>query len=230
MEYKVEDLKLLKKFGKDGYIKFYDMFRYVNGLTKENKLFYANEINDGRYYKILELVANFNEAKDNHVIKFKNGRPNTNSLKAWINKNDKFNLLTKYGSVGMINNPYFKYTIYCQCLSDKDYLYNNCGIKYAMLDAFVYESINNLYKKEMEYFCTHDETTQLNKALLKYTNSYGWLMNGVCHSSKYGFAIVDDNNNIIRSLTIAEMHELIARYEQLETVMAELTIDFSIRV
>ena len=109
-EWNVEDLKLLNHgnsiiFGKE------KIYNCEHDITREDKITFVDKIQDNKLSYILALSEKFE--KDKEDVPTDNwGDVKTVSLKAWIKRNDKRNLIDnsyQYGSIRFMGGRNIRY-------------------------------------------------------------------------------------------------------------------------
>lgn len=223
-EWKVEELKLFNEKCKT-YLRKERIYDCENQLTKEEKIEFVDKLNNGKLSYILSLIEKFNIDK-NSMKKDDWGNIKTNSLKAWVKKND-----TKYDRP-IIDNSY-KYGKY-YILGCERYIYSNNKGSYDLYDDLVDEVFHRQLKEcelqEKKYFKEHDEYSILKSRLENYSYFYKThdFNIHISYCSDGNIYICDDNKNE-RKITLEECKILIGQYEKLEKYIEELSNEIDIK-
>ena len=218
-EWKVEDMKLLNQrggmfFGKE---KIYDCEHKV---SREDKISFVDSMQDGALSYLMELIEKFNRDKKD-MPQNNYGGVKTTSLKAWIKRND-----TKY-SWRIIDDVY-SYGKY-RLLGMDRYITSDFRGRYDtyedLVDEAFHRQLKECEKKERKYFLEHDEYSILKR---KYREKNHCTTFGVniadCSDGKLYVYDTEDYDNR-REITIDELKELLAKYEQLDALVEKLTAE-----
>lgn len=211
-DWKVENMELLNEpcIGKE------KIYLCESKVSREDKIAFVDGMNDGKLSYILELVKKFEEDKES-LPKDSYGNVKTVSLKAWIKRND-----TKYDRP--IIDDWYHYGKY-RILGSERYITNDYKGTYDIYDDLIDEVFHRQLieceRKEKQYFLEHDEYSILKKKFRerKYNTTFGVHIVTCSNDNIY---IVDDNDNE-REITIDELKELLAKYEQLDKLVEKLT-------
>ena len=218
-EWKVEDMKLLNQrggmfFGKE---KIYDCEHKV---SREDKIYFVDSMQNGALSYLLKLIEKFNNDKAN-LPKDSWGNVKTVSLKAWIKRND-----TKYSR--HIIDDIYNYGKY-RLLGMSRYITNDFKGAYDtyedLVDEAFHRQLNECKKKEHKYFLEHDEYSIL-KRKFRDKNHCTTFGVRICDCSDGKMYVYDtDNDDNRREITIDELKELLAKYEQLDALVEKLTAE-----
>ena len=155
----VEELKL-KNEKANNYAGKERIFNCESELTREEKIAFVDNMQDGKLSYILELVDKFNRDKST-LPKDAYGHVKTVSLKAWINRND-----TKYGNTDYtrIIDSWYNYGKIHFLGSERWITWNDFEDKKSYYDIYAnyvdeifHRQLQQCLKMEDEYFRAHDE-------------------------------------------------------------------------
>ena len=210
----VKDMVLLNQksgvfFGKE------KIYNCESELTREEKIAFVDSMQDGKLSYILSLAEKFKKDKES-LPQDSWGYVKTVSLKAWLRRNDDRKLVDDKYSYGKIN---FLNSRFIWCVNTKH--------TYDTYDDYVDEIFHRQLKKceemEKKYFLEHDEYSILKKKFRnrKYDTTFGvrvgeWSSGKIC--------VVDENDNE-REITIDELKELLAKYDELDKLVEKLTAE-----
>lgn len=213
-EWKVEDMVLLNQKGGVflGKEKIYDCEHKV---SREDKIAFVDSLQDGKLSYVLALVEKFNEERET-MPKDQWGNVKTVSLKAWIKRNDDRKLLDdtyRYGDIRIIGGRNIEsiafkggYDTY------EDYV-----------DEIFHRQLRECEKEEKRYFLEHDEYSILKKKFRDrdYHTTFG------VHiiTSSDGNIYVGEDFDTKREITMDELKDLLAKYEQLDALVEKLTAE-----
>ena len=215
-KWKVEDMVLFNQ--KDGVFigeeKIYDC---ENKMSREDKIAFVDNLQEGKLSYLLDLIDKFNKAEDS-LPKDKWGNVKTVSLKAWLKKNDIRKIVDteyKYGNISFLVGRNIEWV-------------NRKG-EYDTYSDYVDEIFHRQLKlcenEERKYFLAHDEYSILKDKVrsksIKYRENFGvhlaFCSNGsICVCDK-------ENSSLRRLITIEELKELLNKYEQLEETIKNIT-------
>lgn len=216
-EWKVEDMVLLKQkdgvFLRGGKEKVYNC---ENNVSREDKIAFVDSKQDGILSYLLTLIEKFNQDVEN-MPKDQWDNVKTVSLKAWIKKND-----TKY--FRPIIDDYYRYGRYF-VLGMERYITSNGRGNYDtyedLVDELFHRQLKICEREEQNYFLEHDEYSILKR-------KFGEMMDK--YSTTFGVSIVTSGNNYYvgdfkkrREITMDEIKDLLAKYEQLSVLVEKLT-------
>ncbi len=216
-EWKVEDMVLLNQENYAG-----EKIYYCERTTsREDKIAFVDSMQDGKLSYILSLIKKFNIdraslSKDNY------DNIKTVSLKAWIKRND-----TKYQF--LVIDDHYRYGEYrllgIQRNIDSEYK-GTYDTHQDLVDEAFHRQLKECEREEKQYFLDHDEYSILKKRFRdrNYSTTFG--VNIIDWSS--GRICVCNENNKERDITIDELKELLAKYEQLDLLVDKLTKETNI--
>lgn len=195
-----------------------DICDYVETVSREDKISFVDGMQDGKLSYLLSLIAKFDKEKDS-MPKDGFGEVKSVSLIAWIKRND-----TKYAHPLLDVNYY--YGQYCLLGSNR---YIQSKHKYAydayedLVDEVFYRQLKKCKQEEEKYFLAHDEYSVLKQRLRdrKHTTLFGVHLS-FCSSGKINVRDDDDNG---REITLEELKDLLAKYEQLDALVEKLTAE-----
>lgn len=197
--------------------------------SREDKIAFVDSKTDGKLSYILGLIEKFDTEKESlpHDTGFWSDRVKTVSLKAWIKRND-----TKYGRPIIDNwNRYGDYAI-LGCV--RNIQRNNKGT-YDTYEDLVDEVFHRLLRRceeeEKTYFLANDEYSVLKTRFREYQGKY---------RTSFGVKVLTCSNGEVsvykdvidyktkRDITIEELKDLLAKYEQLDKLAEKLTEETNI--
>ncbi len=215
-EWKVEEMALLNQtssvyFGNE---KIYDC---ESKVSREDKIAFVDSMQEGKCSYLLALIEKFEQEKDS-LPKDKWGEVRTTSLQAWVRRYD-----AKYQrTIIDIDYHYGKYRL----LGTERYITSNTEGQYDTYEDLVNElfhrQLKACEKEERKYFKEHDEYEILKQKFRdrKYTTTFGVR---ICDWSTGKLTVADETGEKERELTIDELKDLLAKYEQLDAFVKELT-------
>lgn len=213
-EWKVEDMVLLNQKGGVflGKEKIYDC---ESKVSREDKIAFVDSLQDGKLSYILALAEKFNEERET-MPKDQWGNVKTVSLKAWIKRNDDRKLLDdnyRYGDIRFIGGR----NIGSISLKGGYDTYED------YVDEIFHRQLRECEKEEKRYFLEHDEYSVLKKKFRDrdYHTTFG------VHiiTSSDGNIYVGEDFDTKREITMDELKELLAKYEQLDALVEKLTAE-----
>lgn len=209
-EWKVEEMKLMVSDAKYGYRT--KIYHVEDELTREEKIQFVDSLHDGKLSYLLNIVEKYKEEKDT-LSKNKYGTVNTNSLKAWIRKNDPLGLIDKEYSHGKI---YYTH----RYISNLNFKHSYEAYE-DFVDQVFHEQLRYCEKLERKYWEEHDEYSILKKEFKnkKHCINFGipismWSSGKIC---------VGDEYNEEQEITIEELKYLLSKYEELDKIIEEMT-------
>lgn len=213
-EWKVKDMALMNqsRIGRE------KIYLCESNVSREDKIAFIDSMTDGKLSYILELAKKYKEEKDT-LKQDKWGKVNTNSFKAWLRKNDIKNVVDReywHGRIYFLScernikniDVTYRYDIY------KDYV-----------DEIFHRQLIECERMEKRYFLEHDEYSILKRKFRErnYHTTFGV---HIADWSSGKLTIVDDNDDDNeRDITIDELKELLAKYEQLDKLVEKLTAE-----
>lgn len=216
-DWKVEDMVLYNQKGVI-YIGNEEIYNCESKVSREDKIAFVDEFQNGKLSYILSLIEKYN-AEEDKLPKDTWGNVKTVSLKAWIKRNDKDERFKPFG-VFDSNGKIRIYTI------QRYITYNHKGTYDTyedLVDECFHRQLKECEQKEKEYFLEHDEYSILKKRFMDYS-SYG-----TTFGIKIGFwsdgriCVENEDSTQEREITIDEIKELIAKYEQIDRLVEKLT-------
>lgn len=218
-EWKVEDMKLLNQrggifFGKE------KIYGCEHKVSREDKIAFVDGLQDGALSYLLGLIEKFNADKEN-LPKDNWGCVKTVSLKAWIRRND-----TKYNR-HIIDDEYHygKYRL----LGTSRYITNDYRGAYDtyedLVDEMFHRQLKECEKRERKYFLEHDEYSILKSKFRnkRYDTTFGVNISDCSDGKLYVYEA--DNYDNRREITMDELKDLLAKYEQLDSLVGKLTAE-----
>lgn len=145
-KYEIKNLQILKEAGKENYRKF--ILDTVEKSTFEEKLNFVDKFKDGFGTYVVELMNKFAEDYDDMPKKKDGLTVNTSSLKAWLRKNDKREVVDNkynYGYIFLGGNGRCSHVHISK--NDREYVINNTAIN--LLNSLALEEFD-LFKKTDE--------------------------------------------------------------------------------
>lgn len=232
--WKVEEMALLNEkggvcIGKE------KIYACESSVSKEDKIAFVDSMQDGKLSYILALIDKFNEDKAT-LPKDRWGSVKTVSLKAWIRRND-----TKYDRpiIDDVYN-YGKYYLLGtgRYITDSDkeaYAYKGTYDTYAdVVDELFHRQLKECKKKEHQYFLEHDEYSILKEKFRNknYHTTFGVHIAQCSDGKIYVYEKSDsdgfyDSNK--REITAEELKYLLARYDELDALVAKITAETDIK-
>lgn len=154
--WKVEDLALKKDKDKQG--RFFETFIAESQVSRDDKIAFIDSQTGGQMSELLDLYAKFQREKDT-IKKDVYGGYKENSLKAWYSRNAGSLKWSEYdfGFYGIFDNR----RIY-NLMSRGSY-----SVHEDIVDQAFHKLLYDLYRKELEYFNTHDEYAVLSHKLIE---------------------------------------------------------------
>lgn len=220
-EWKVEKMVLMKEsnFVYYGRTKV-KIYSFENSVSREDKIAFVDSMTDGKLSYLLSLIEKFNLEKDtlpHRETMFGDSEVKTVSLKSWINRNDK-----EYGRP-IIDNRYHygKYNILgCERYIQYEYK-GTYDCHEDLVDEVFHRQLIECERIEQAYFYEHDEYSILKQKFREKQQQYGTTFGVSIVTGSKGVHIGDFDNR--RDITIDELKELLAKYEQLDTLIEKLT-------
>lgn len=219
-KWKVEDLALMND-GCNIYIANEKIYRAENELTRQEKIDFLDDVNDGITSYILNLADRYEKDRDS-LPKDNYGRVKTVSLKAWINRYDKANLVNNDAyNRGITVVPPYRYLNHlnentvdiCTSSTYSDYV-----------DEAFHLQLKELEKQERRYFKEHDEYQILKAKVSEYSDKYGTFGLNVWKTGDGLFFYKNDDVYCPRrQLTLDELKLLNGKYEEIESFYAKIT-------
>lgn len=211
-EWKLEDLKLKDKFG------FYDFDQIVKSTSKEDKLKFVDNLNDGKLTYLLNLSDKFNEDKENGTLKKDSyGYVKTVSLKAWLKRNDTRKMISNYYHYGQIY--FLRIERYIKDLNRKGF-----GDSYDdFIDECFYRQLKDCQNKEIHYFRTHDEYEVMKREIKEKAYKYNTTFRVHISFCSNGCICIVNEEGKEREITKEECKFLLEQYKKLEDLIEDCT-------
>lgn len=233
--WRVEEMKLLTMdlVGEGSY----QTFACEAEVPMEDKVEFVDRMQDGKLSSFLGLAKAYQEAIPS-MKKDAKGNPTDYAKKAWVRKNDIQGLICRttdsynnYGDFNFLDCRVNLFT-YHICIDSKGKAFEE-----RFINSLFHRQLLECKKKEYDYFCSQDKTTQLVKSVKKkyYEHRIEWDLDDVnlffeiAKSPKEENAVslyhfrteqekkltVDEVQNIGNALkTLDELHEQIKKAEQ----------------
>lgn len=194
------------------------MFACENSSSITDMIAFVDGVLDNQLTYILQLGQKFeNDSKS--LPKDRYGNVRTQSLKAWIKRNDTRNMLETEYRCGKINWRFggFIYTVYA-------------GNTYVdFVKEVFHKTLCLCAEAEQKYEREHNEyytySKVLSEKMRKYGTAFGVLLcevNGVVYLS-------DTQNKKYRQLSMEEIKSLLAAYEKLDNEIKQIEYSISIK-
>ena len=216
-KWNVEEMKLTKE-RENAIFPNKHIWSCEHEVSREDKIKFVDEHNEGRLSIILNLYEKFQKEKDN-LPKDKYGEVKTTSLIAWVKRNQALRLIDityNYGQIYLF--PFLERNI--QCLNNKGHY--DCFSDYV--DEVFHRQLQQCEKKEKQWFLEHDEYSilknKLKKAMEKHSTTFEV---NIGYSSSGEVFIYDDCYNTNRPITIEEIKTLLTQYEKLDNYIHQLS-------
>lgn len=225
--YKISDLKLMNE--DDRYLQL-----LTASTSAQDKIAFINEKKNGYASKLLKAKQAFEADSANGAIKFRtdvygNAVPNTNSLRAWINKVSEAKQVLNNGNLtaswtGRLNYHHMDavtiYTDFHRIDRVSSYF-----VFSEIIDEMFYDLLKELRTEEVKYFKEHDKY-EVNKSRVKeYLNKYHVTFNyKSIITSTSGEMYVTTNTYEDRTvITIEQLDDLLDKYHQVDALIDELS-------
>ena len=216
MEWKVEELKLRNARRENG------TFECEDSLSDEEKIAFVDKFQNGKMTILLNIFEKFKDDYDG-IKKNKYGTIYPASLLAWIRRNNQGNLMDEKYSPGHI------WLLGCRRGNIVYTSFQNEKERKLLINDIFHDQLLECKKQEDKYFLAHDEYSILKEKLSDYRCKFRTTF-GVHLSfwSSGGIAVVGDDDEESRDITIDELKLLLGKYELLEKYEAELSEDVNI--
>lgn len=218
-EWKVEDMILLNQKGGIfiGTDKIYDC---ENKTSREDKIAFVDSLQDGKLTYILSLVEKF-EKESESMPRNQWGSIKTVSLKAWIKRNDDRKILDdlyKYGNIRFLGGRNI------ECIS----LRGDYDTHKDYVDEVFHRQLKECEKMEYKYFLEHDEYSIL-KQKFRDRNYHTTFGVNIAECSDGKIYICKDKDDFYdsehREITIEELKEILAKFEQVDALVKKITAE-----
>lgn len=220
-EWKLEEMALMNNHAdvQNGRYKT-SLYSCESSVPREDKIAFVDGMQDGKLIYLLSLIEKFNVDKEGLPKKDSMlGEPEvkTTSLKAWVNRND-----TKYSQ--KLIDDWFKYGNYNLLGCERNIKSNTKGTYdyyEDLVDEVFRRQLMDCEKEERKYFHEHDEYSILKDKFTEKQRQYGTTF-GVCIvTGSCGVCVGDFDRR--RDMTVDELKELLAKYEQIDALVEKLT-------
>lgn len=207
-EWRVEEMRLRNE--RQHFNKVYDL---EYNVSREDKIAFIDQMQDGKMSCLLDLIGKYNKDASS-LPKDKSGIVKTVSMRAWIKRNDKKNVVDIDYNTGSIR--------LLQCR--RRIQYPNGAKSYDvhddLVDELFHRQLVECRRMEDSYFREHDEYEILKE---KFRNSKHNTTFGVHISSwSTGRICVVGEDDKERDITIEELKELLDKYDQLDKFIEKL--------
>lgn len=219
-EWNVEDMKLLNQessvmIGKE------KIYNCESDVKREDKITFVDKMQDKKLSYILSLAEKFEKDKEDMPIN-NWGDVKTVSLKAWIKRNDKRNLIDnsyQYGSIRFMGGRSI------QCINRK----GGYDTYEDYIDEIFHRQLKECENLEYKYFLEHDEYSILKQKFRdkKYNTTFGVNI-GFCSDGSI-FVYDINNSSKRRDITIEELKYLLEKYEELDNLVRKITDETNIK-
>ena len=216
--WKVEDMVLTNEKGRM-FIGNRRVYRAEHTTSREDKIAFVDSMSDGTLSYLLNLLEKFKQDKPT-MPKDNFGHVKSQSLKAWLDRNDMsgiiYNATSHLGRYNLLGSRRY---IQCDRKGDFD-LYDD------VVDEAFHRQLKRCEDQEREYFLKHDEYSILAKKLVEYVRCYNTTFGAIiAHWGDDKLTVRDATHRQERPLTMDELKELIAKYEQIDAMVARLTAE-----
>lgn len=219
-EWNVKDMKLLNQessvmIGKE------KIYNCESDVKREDKITFVDKMQDKKLSYILSLAEKFEKDKEDMPIN-NWGDVKTVSLKAWIKRNDKRNLIDnsyQYGSIRFMGGRSI------QCINRK----GGYDTYEDYIDEIFHRQLKECENLEYKYFLEHDEYSILKQKFRdkKYNTTFGVNI-GFCSDGSI-FVYDINNSSKRRDITIEELKYLLEKYEELDNLVRKITDETNIK-
>lgn len=220
-KWKIEDMALLNEKGRI-FIGDKRVYRPENTTSREDKIAFVDSMQDGKLSYLLNLIAKFKQDYKT-MPKDEFGNVKARSLQAWIARND---------TRGIIDNSYYHRGKFFMMGSTRYIEFNRKGdydLHEDLVDEMFHRQLQRCEDHERQYFQEHDEYSILAKKFVEYQRRYGTTFGTIIsHWSDGKLTVRDETHKQERPLTMDELKELIAKYEQIDALVAKLTAETNI--
>lgn len=216
----VEEMKLMNEHYMMGRNKIYYCEKDV---SREDKIAFIDKIHKGKMTYLLNLIYKFNQDKES-LPKDQWGYVKTVSLKAWLKRNDPYEMIDRnyqYGNIRFLRLERYIWD------AERKYHYDK---RNSLVDECFYRQLQQCEQTEKEYFLSHDEYSILKKELIDYMNRFGTSFDVKIVYSSSGSIFIEDKNdyNKKRDITMDELKFLISKYQELEAFVDTLAMQINI--
>lgn len=231
-EWKVEEMALLnerRRRGANSRYKYTNecyIFDAETETLSEDKIVFIDSMTDGMLTYLLKLAEKLDAERDK-IPKDKWGDIRTNSLQAWLKRNDTRGVcVTDAYFVGKIRTCAYEGCTYS--LPDRRIQSLNQKGSYEYYDDYINEAFHKilyeLCNEERAYFESHDEYCILAQKAKEVINTYGSFGGNIYTSSNGEIGVYrDDPYKTSRPLTKEELEILIEKGRKAKEFMDELS-------
>lgn len=213
--WEMREMKLMKEEKENGSLR-----KLESSISLEDKIMFIDKLQDGVMTYIKELREKLME-DSRSMPKNIHGEVKTVSLLAWLKRNDPRKLVKTdylYGDICLFNCHIHLHSMYCFDYDD-------------FAERVFYHQLNVCLAKEKLYFREHDEYEILKTRLLTnpllYTTTFGVLI-GERDNHRVVIYDYDEDNDQSRDITVEELKELLAKYDELQQVIEKMTAETDI--
>lgn len=220
-KWNIEDMILLNQKHRT-FIGKEKIYNCESEVSREDKIAFVDSLQDGKLSYLLSLIEKFNKDKKD-MPKDQWGNVKTVSLKAWIKRNDK-----KYNRP--IIDDQFNYGKY-YILGLNRWIESNEKQFYDtykdLVDELFHRQLKKCEAEERKYFLEHDEYSILKKKFRdkSFSTTFGVKISDCSNGELYVYDGDNFYDSKYREITIEELKELLAKYEQLEALVEKLTAE-----
>lgn len=226
--YKISDLKLMN--ADNTYLQLLTV-----SISAQDKIAFIDEKKNGYASKLLKVKQAFEADSENGLIKFRtdvweNVVPNTNSLKAWINKVPEAKKVLNSGNLtsswtGRLNynNHMDIVTIY----SDFHHIdeVSTYFVFPEIVDEMFYNLLSELRTEEVKYFKEHDKYEVNKSRVREYLNKYHVIFNykSIITSASGEMYVTNGTCEDKTPITLEQLNDLLDKYRQLDELVETLS-------
>lgn len=219
-EWNVEDMKLLNQKSSI-IIEKEKIYNCESDIAREDKIAFVDKMQDNKLSYILALLEKLEKDKEDMPTDNR-GDIKTVSLKAWIKRNDKRNLIDnsyQYGNIRFMGGRNI------QCINRK----GGYDTYEDYVDEIFHRQLKECENLEHKYFLEHDEYSILKQKFRdrNYDTTFGVNI-GICSNGSIFVHDVNDSSKR-RDITIEELKYLLEKYEELDELVRKITAETNIR-
>lgn len=218
--YKMEEHRLAKEVRDPKHPVFQDM----TITSRDDKIAFVDERNDGILTYLLDLWERWTDDVDS-LKKDKWGNVQTNSLRAWLRKNDDRKIFNReicnYGFGYFMGTRRWIYD-----LNDGIHKGNACGDMYTdLVDELFYRTLVKCYKEEVADQEAHDPYIIASRRVLDYMDKYRCypFSGNVGWTSGHKVIITSETDSRdYREACMSELETMIVNFEGLEQYVSQM--------
>ena len=218
-EWRVEEMRLRNE--RQHFNKVYDL---EYNISREDKIAFVDQMQDGKMSCLLNLIGKYNQDASS-LPKDKNGIVKTVSLKAWIRRNDKKNVVDIDYNTGSIR------LLQCRRRIQHPNGLNSYDVHDDLVDELFHRQLIECRIMEDSYFKKHDEYEILKEKFRnrEYGTTFGVNISECSNGRILVYKENEDastaiwNNKDVRDITVEELKELLDKYDQLDKLVEKLT-------